>query len=62
MNKHWLLFLLGFGQFVQAAPPLALLKYVGGDGMARQIWRKNRSLHVVNEDFSPNLTPPDLAR
>ncbi|MFO1368913.1 MAG: hypothetical protein U1F46_07955 [Marinagarivorans sp.] len=29
----------------------SLLKYVGGDGLARQIWRKNRSLHAVNEDF-----------
>ncbi|HMW71930.1 MAG TPA: hypothetical protein PKD17_08930, partial [Cellvibrionaceae bacterium] len=29
----------------------SLLKYVGGDALARQIWRKNRSLHAVNEDF-----------
>ena len=28
-----------------------LLKYVGGDGLARQIWRKNRSLHEINEGF-----------
>ncbi len=27
MNKHWLLFLLGFGQFVQAAPPLEISLY-----------------------------------
>lgn len=31
--------------------PSSLLKYVGGDVLARQIWRKNRSLHAVNEDF-----------
>ena len=31
--------------------PSRLLKYGGGDGMARQIWRKSWSLHSVNEDF-----------
>lgn len=31
--------------------PSRLLKYAGGDGMARLIWRKSRSLPPVNEDF-----------
>ena len=29
----------------------SMLKYVGGDSLARQILAKNRSLHAVNEDF-----------